>query len=81
RLAGENEFSLTGIDRIHSRENQMVSISRVEDNHLAVTAEYTGEPLAVMGAKRVASATALAMETNRPTLYIEFRKDGKPVDS
>jgi len=40
-----------------------------------------GEPLAVMGAKRVASATAFALETDRPTLYIEFRKDGKPVDS
>ncbi len=40
-----------------------------------------GEPLAAMGAKRVASATALALETDRPTLYIEFRKDGKPVDS
>lgn len=40
-----------------------------------------GEPLGAMGAKRVASATALALETDRPTLYIEFRKDGKPVDS
>ena len=40
-----------------------------------------GEPLGTMGAKRVASATALALETERPTLYIEFRKDGKPVDS
>lgn len=40
-----------------------------------------GEPLATMGAKRVASAAALALETDRPTLYIEFRKDGKPVDS
>lgn len=40
-----------------------------------------GEPLAVMGEKRVASATALALETNRPTLYIEFRKDGKSIDS
>jgi septal ring factor EnvC (AmiA/AmiB activator) len=34
-----------------------------------------------MGAKRVASAAALALETDRPTLYIEFRKDGVPVDS
>jgi len=42
---------------------------------------FAGEPLAVMGEKRVASATALALETDRPTLYIEFRKDGKPVDS
>lgn len=40
-----------------------------------------GEPLAVMGVKRVASTTAFALETDRPTLYIEFRKDGKPVDS
>lgn len=40
-----------------------------------------GEPLATMGAKRVASAVALALETDRPTLYIEFSKDGKPVDS
>lgn len=40
-----------------------------------------GEPLAVMGEKRVASATALTLETNRPTLYIEFRKDGKSIDS
>ncbi|MBP1858696.1 murein hydrolase activator EnvC family protein [Rhizobium herbae] len=40
-----------------------------------------GEPLGTMGHKRVASATALALETERPTLYIEFRKDGKPVDS
>ncbi|MGZ2374036.1 septal ring factor EnvC (AmiA/AmiB activator) [Sinorhizobium medicae] len=40
-----------------------------------------GEPVGTMGAKRVASAAALALETDRPTLYIEFRKDGKPVDS
>ncbi|MBP2237698.1 septal ring factor EnvC (AmiA/AmiB activator) [Sinorhizobium kostiense] len=40
-----------------------------------------GEPVAAMGAKRVASAAALTLETDRPTLYIEFRKDGKPVDS
>ncbi|MCA1368977.1 murein hydrolase activator EnvC [Bradyrhizobium sp. BRP14] len=40
-----------------------------------------GEPVATMGAKRVASAAALTLETDRPTLYIEFRKDGKPVDS
>ena len=42
---------------------------------------FAGEPLAVMGEKRVASAAAFALETDRPTLYIEFRKDGKPVDS
>lgn len=42
---------------------------------------FAGEPIAAMGAKRVASATALALETDRPTLYIELRKDGEPADS
>jgi septal ring factor EnvC (AmiA/AmiB activator) len=57
---------LSGMDAIKTRQGKFV---------------FAGEPLAVMGEKRVASATALALETNRPTLYIEFRKDGKPVDS
>lgn len=57
---------LTGMDAIKTEQGKFV---------------IAGEPLAVMGEKRVASATALALETDRPTLYIEFRKDGKPVDS
>ena len=57
---------LSGMDRISTGQGKFV---------------LSGEPLAVMGEKRVASATALALETDRPTLYIEFRKDGKPVDS
>ncbi|MCS0457156.1 MULTISPECIES: murein hydrolase activator EnvC family protein [Rhizobium] len=57
---------LSGMETISTRQGKFV---------------FSGEPLAAMGAKRVASATALALETNRPTLYIEFRKDGKPVDS
>lgn len=57
---------LSGMDRISTSQGKFV---------------LSGEPLAVMGEKRVASATGLALETDRPTLYIEFRKDGKPVDS
>nr|WP_200960667.1 murein hydrolase activator EnvC [Rhizobium sp. Root708] len=57
---------LSGMESISTRQGKFV---------------FAGEPLATMGAKRVASATALALETSRPTLYIEFRKDGKPVDS
>lgn len=57
---------LTGMDQVKTAQGKFV---------------LAGEPLAVMGEKRVASATALALETDRPTLYIEFRKDGKPVDS
>lgn len=57
---------LSGMDRVKVRQGQFV---------------VAGEPLADMGEKRVASAAALALETDSPTLYIEFRKDGKPVDS
>jgi septal ring factor EnvC (AmiA/AmiB activator) len=39
-----------------------------------------GEPVAVMGARRVASAEAVGMETSRPVLYVEFRKDGTSID-
>ncbi len=57
---------LTGMEEVNARQGKFV---------------FAGEPIAVMGEKRVASATALALETDRPTLYIEFRKDGTPVDS
>jgi len=57
---------LTGMDEVNARQGKFV---------------FAGEPIAAMGEKRVASATALALETDRPTLYIEFRKDGTPVDS
>ena len=57
---------MAGMDQVKTRQGKFV---------------FAGEPLAVMGEKRVASATALALETDRPTLYIEFRKDGAPVDS
>ncbi|MCF3641352.1 murein hydrolase activator EnvC [Rhizobium sp. TRM95111] len=65
--AGEDfHLVLSGMDQVTVREGQFV---------------VAGEPLATMGNKRVASVNALALETDRPTLYIEFRKNGKPVDS
>ncbi|MCJ8518751.1 septal ring factor EnvC (AmiA/AmiB activator) [Pseudorhizobium tarimense] len=57
---------LAGMDEVRTRQGKFV---------------LSGEPIAVMGDKKVASATALTLETDRPTLYIEFRKDGSPVDS
>jgi septal ring factor EnvC (AmiA/AmiB activator) len=39
-----------------------------------------GEPVGLMGEARVASAVAVAQENTGPELYVEFRKDGKPVD-
>ncbi|MFC4319558.1 murein hydrolase activator EnvC family protein [Rhizobium alvei] len=71
---------------------QMVILNAGDGYHLVIAGMETvstrqgqfvvaGEPIGQMGAKRIASAAALNLETERPTLYIEFRKDGKPVDS
>lgn len=39
-----------------------------------------GEPVGAMGEARVASTSASRKENATPELYVEFRKDGKPVD-
>jgi septal ring factor EnvC (AmiA/AmiB activator) len=39
----------------------------------------TGEPVAVMGGRSQAAA-AIAAGSGQPVLYVEFRKDGTPVD-
>ena len=39
----------------------------------------TGEPVAVMGGGSQVAAT-LASGSSQPVLYVEFRKDGTPVD-
>lgn len=57
---------LSGMDAVNVHAGQFV---------------LSGEPIGAMGDKRVASAAAFSLETNRPTLYIEFRKDGNSVDS
>ena len=39
-----------------------------------------GEPVGRMGATRIAAAVPLEVGSNRPVLYVEFRKDGKVLD-
>ncbi len=39
-----------------------------------------GEPIGAMGETRLASASDEPGENAAPELYVEFRKDGKPVD-
>ena len=39
-----------------------------------------GEPVGVMRATRVAAASDAALGTDRPVLYVEFRKDGESID-
>ncbi|MDT3685348.1 MAG: peptidoglycan DD-metalloendopeptidase family protein [Pseudorhodoplanes sp.] len=40
----------------------------------------TGEPVAVMGSGAAQVAAAVPVGTSQPVLYVEFRKDGTPVD-
>ena len=56
---------LAGMDRIDVGQGQFV---------------VGGEPVGIMGQIRLAGVTAAAAENDNPTLYIEFRKDGDPVD-
>ncbi len=56
---------LAGMSRISVALNQAV---------------LAGEPVGAMGEARVASASAAKVENIGPELYVEFRKDGKPVD-
>lgn len=39
-----------------------------------------GEPVAKMGARKVASVESAGLESSRPVLYVEFRKDGQSID-
>jgi septal ring factor EnvC (AmiA/AmiB activator) len=39
----------------------------------------TGEPVAVMGGSAQAS-TVVSTGSKKPVLYVEFRKDGTPID-
>jgi septal ring factor EnvC (AmiA/AmiB activator) len=55
---------LAGVDRISVDLGQFV---------------LTGEPVATMGG-RTQSAAAIASGSGQPVLYVEFRKDGTPVD-
>jgi septal ring factor EnvC (AmiA/AmiB activator) len=43
-------------------------------------AVLAGEPVGGDGRARLASAAARMLEVRGPELYVEFRKDGKPVD-
>lgn len=56
---------LAGMDRIEVSQGQFVA---------------GGEPVGVMGSIRLAGVTAAATENDSPTLYVEFRKNGTPVD-
>lgn len=56
---------MAGMDTINVREGQFV---------------LAGVPLATMSMAQSAGSAALALASDKPTLYIEFRRGGKPVD-
>lgn len=64
--AGEEyHLVLAGMDRIDVAQGQFV---------------LEGEPVGAMGRIRLASVTAAATKNDNPTLYIEFRKNSKPIN-
>lgn len=64
--AGRNyHLVLAGLDRIDVAQGQLL---------------LQGEPVGVMGARRVASSAAFDIGKSASMLYIEIRKDGKPVN-
>jgi murein hydrolase activator len=65
--AGEGyHLVMSGMNRIDVTQNQFV---------------LAGEPVGIMGERPKTGGGANAMAQGGPSLYIEFRKDGKPVDS
>jgi septal ring factor EnvC (AmiA/AmiB activator) len=56
---------LAGMERIDVRLGQFV---------------LAGEPVAAMASRRLASVGAMDIGVSQPVLYIEFRKDGTPID-
>ncbi|MCC0004161.1 MAG: peptidoglycan DD-metalloendopeptidase family protein [Methylobacteriaceae bacterium] len=56
---------LAGMDRVNVAVGQFV---------------LSGEPIGVMGDGATRTASAVAIGASQPILYVEFRKDGSPVD-
>lgn len=56
---------LAGMDRINVAVGQFV---------------LAGEPIGVMGDGSTRTASAVAIGASQPVLYVEFRKDGAPID-
>lgn len=64
--AGEGYYLvLAGMERIHVAPGQFV---------------LAGEPVATMGDGAARSASTAAIGASQPILYVEFRKDGSPID-
>tara|TARA_R110000787_G_scaffold71574_5_gene159180 strand:+ start:185 stop:1561 length:1377 start_codon:yes stop_codon:yes gene_type:complete len=66
---------------IDTGENHHVVLAGMEQIKVAAGRfVVSGEPVATMGQTRFAGSAALSLASERPTLYIEIRKDGQPVD-
>lgn len=56
---------VAGMERINVRPGQFVLV---------------GEPIGTMGSQRIASTGLVDINTTKPILYVEFRKDGNSID-
>jgi septal ring factor EnvC (AmiA/AmiB activator) len=70
---------------------QLVILNAGDDHHIVMAGLdstdvtigqflLSGEPIGRMGETKLASAASLDVPSSRPVLYIEFRKDGVPID-
>ena len=65
--AGEGyQLVLAGMDKLNVSEGQFV---------------LSGEPIATMGQPKATNNNGLTLASGKPSLYIELRKDQKPIDS
>lgn len=64
-VGDEYHVVLAGMERIDVQLGQFV---------------LAGEPVGAMGSRRIASLEAIGVESARPVLYVEFRKDGISID-
>jgi septal ring factor EnvC (AmiA/AmiB activator) len=65
--AGEGyQLVLAGMDKLSVSEGQFV---------------LSGEPIATMGQPKATNNNGLTLASGKPSLYIELRKDQKPIDS
>lgn len=66
---------------VNAGDNYYVVLAGMERTNVAVGQfVLAGEPVGVMGDGSARTASAVAIGASQPILYVEFRKDGAPID-
>ena len=66
---------------VNAGDNYYVVLAGMERTNVAVGQfVLAGEPVGIMGDGSARTASAVAIGASQPILYVEFRKDGAPID-